>query len=183
MPTPRPMPVWTRPKGRTSSKRAVNRRGSVAGTRDDSSGDDSDAATQSVAVEAFELFDSDNDGVLTPKQALQALKELGVHDKGKRERSIKAAGNPVDLAAFCALAEQLMEQQVDDGEMDRLFRLFDQQDKGHITAADVSRVAADLGERYSAEDVEDMLGFITRSESGLLQRDDFRRMLERLGFL
>lgn len=55
----------------------------------------------------------------------------------------------------------------------RSFDLFDQEGKGYLTADDIRRVADELGERITPEEIQSMIEEFDMDGDGAIGRDDF----------
>jgi centrin-3 len=55
----------------------------------------------------------------------------------------------------------------------RSFDLFDQERKGYLTADDIRRVADELGERITPEEIQSMIEEFDMDGDGAISRDDF----------
>ena len=60
------------------------------------------------------------------------------------------------------------------------FRLFDKDGKGLVCLEDVTRVATELGESYSPEELEEMIHEADPSGEGLIDPEGFFRIVRKL---
>merc|ERR1711964_252836 len=68
-------------------------------------------------------------------------------------------------------------------EISKVFRLFDMDGKGHISVRDVSRVSRELGERLSAEEIQEIVRRACSDESSLeMSEEDFFNVMTKKTF-
>lgn len=63
----------------------------------------------------------------------------------------------------------------------KAFRLFDDDDKGKITFQDLKRVAKELGENLTDEELMEMIEEADRDGDGAISKDDFMRIMKKTG--
>jgi hypothetical protein len=66
-----------------------------------------------------------------------------------------------------------------DEEIAKAFALFDSEGRGKISIADLRRVAADLGEALSDEEMQEMIDEADRDGDGEVDLDEFRRVRQK----
>ena len=108
--------------------------------------------------EAFDLFDADGSGRIDVKELKVAMRALGFEpkrDELKRMISeIDSAGNgTLDLNDFFRIMTAKMGERDSREEILKAFRLFDEDDTGKITFKNLQKVARELGENLSAEEI------------------------------
>jgi centrin-3 len=113
--------------------------------------------------EAFALFDSDGSGAIDYHSLKVALRALGFAVKKEEARAVMAAagagepGGRIGLEAFeRAVGERYLARDPE-AEMRKAFALFDESGSGRITLANMRRVAKELGEALSEEEMEAMI--------------------------
>lgn len=63
--------------------------------------------------------------------------------------------------------------------IDHIFSLFDTERTGFITVKDLRRIAHELGEDLTEEDLEDMIKGADENQDGAVSRDEFFQLLSR----
>merc|ERR1712216_887402 len=113
--------------------------------------------------EAFDLFDTDGSGAIDAKELKIAMQALGfeptTEEVAKMVKDIDIDGN--------ATVE----------EMKKAFALYDADGKGKIVVADMIRVAKELGENLSKEELQGILDESDRDGNGTLTEDEFVRVM------
>ncbi|ELU06160.1 hypothetical protein CAPTEDRAFT_227531 [Capitella teleta] len=132
--------------------------------------------------EAFELFDKDGDGSITSEELLTVMTSLR---QQATEAEIKDMIQQVDIDGkgqvsfedFVELMMCLRTQQSVNDEMRSAFQIFDQDGDGFIDAMDIGRTMADLGEKLTAGDVEQMIHEADADGDGKINFEQFIRMM------
>ena len=113
----------------------------------------------------------------------KSLKNLGVDAKTDELREFAEntfVGDDVDQwneASFLAFAARKILQR---DKAFKAFELMDQDGKGVVVLEDLQRVAQDLGEEMSREELNEMVEAADRSGDGLLSPQDFVRLARKV---
>ena len=113
--------------------------------------------------EAFNLFDTEGTGTIDPKELKAAMQSLGFESKNPTIYKMiadleggKYEGG-IDFNTFLeSISSKLGNRESKEG-IQRIFDLFDEEKKGKIAAKDLKRVAKELGENVSNEEIQEML--------------------------
>ena len=113
--------------------------------------------------EAFALFDTDSTGVIDPKELKAAMQSLGFESKNPTIYAMIAdldthenAGG-INFDQFLdAITDKLGNKETKQG-IARIFELFDDDRTNSINIHNLRRVAKELGETMSAEELKEML--------------------------
>merc|ERR1711934_56477 len=132
--------------------------------------------------EAFDLFDTDNSGAIDAKELKIAMQALGFEpssdEVAKMVRDIDIDGNAtVEFGEFIEMMEGKMSNKDPVEEMQKAFKMYDTEGKGKITVKDMERVAKELGENLSHEELQGILDESDRDGSGTLTEDEFIRVM------
>ena len=128
--------------------------------------------------EAFELFDTDKNGLIDAHEMKVAMRALGF-DVKKDEviRLMEEAGSEgatsVSLFNFMELMTDKITERDPRDEMLRAFQLFDDDATGRITLKNLRRVARDLGENMSDDELQAMIDEFDRDQDGEINEDEF----------
>jgi centrin-1 len=60
------------------------------------------------------------------------------------------------------------------------FQLFDKDEKGLLCLEDLARIADDLGESYTEQDLEEMINEVDHSGEGFINKEDFFKLIRKL---
>ena len=116
--------------------------------------------------QAFDLFDTNSTGLIDPKELKAAMQSLGFDSKNPtifelisdldNDASEKAGG--INFETFIqAINDKLGDKESEEG-IRRIFNLFiDNPDENTITLNSLKKIARELGENMSNEELKDML--------------------------
>merc|ERR1712072_464935 len=133
--------------------------------------------------EASELFDADNSGMIDATELKGAMEALGFKPKREEIKKMlldidKDGNGTIEAAEF----EQLMTAKLSDkdlkDDMIKAFGLFDDDSTGKITSKNLKRVAAELGETVSDEEIKEMLVMGDTDGDGEINQDEFIRIMQ-----
>ncbi|CAG9332461.1 unnamed protein product [Blepharisma stoltei] len=125
--------------------------------------------------EAFDLFDSDNSGTIDPKEINAALASLG-QDKTptifRLLAGIEELGASITFEDFLGhISERLGHRNTRDG-IKRIFDLFDADGSETINVKNLARVARELGESMTEEELQEALAKVSADKQAMTF-DDF----------
>merc|ERR1712025_1447070 len=110
--------------------------------------------------EAFDLFDTDQSGEIDPKEMKAAMQSLGYESKNETIFTMiteldKDGNASLSFDEFLELmaGKEGRDEKESREEIEKVFRLFDVESKGHIGVRDVARVSRELGERLSMDEI------------------------------
>merc|ERR1719483_1035166 len=83
------------------------------------------------------------------------------------------------LENFLQLMANKMSEKDTKEEIMKAFKLFDDDDTGNITFANLKRVAKELGENLSDEELQEMIDEADRIGDGEVNQDDFLRIMKK----
>merc|ERR1711934_525817 len=133
--------------------------------------------------EAFELFDADNSGMIDATELKSAMEALGFKPKReeikKMHADIDKDGNgTIESAEFVELMTAKMSDKDLKDDMIKAFGLFDDDGTGKITAKNLKRVAGELGETISDDEIKEMLVLGDTDGDGEINQDEFIRIMQ-----
>lgn len=134
--------------------------------------------------EAFDIFDVDKSGEIDFRELRTAFKAMGFEvPKDELRRmfdSVDTDGSgQIGFEEFLNMMTQTTKMDTKET-IGKTFGLFDVGGTGEISFKDLKRVARELGENMSDEDLQSMLEFAkTKSGSGAVTMDEFYRLLTR----
>ena len=142
--------------------------------------------------EAFDLFDTDGSGSIDAKELKVAMRALGFEpskDEIKRmmaEADREGTGK-VDYKNFADLMQvkmvtslfHLQEERDPEEEIRKAFRLFDIDNKGTIGFKELKRVAKELGENMTDEELREMVEEADKDGDGEIKEEDFVKIMKK----
>lgn len=134
--------------------------------------------------EAFDLFDTDGSGTIDAKELKVAMRALGFEPKKEEIRKMIAdidrdGSGTIDFSEFLSMMTAKMAERDPREEIMKAFRLFDDDDSGTINFAKLKRVAKELGESMSDEELQEMIDEADRDGDGVINVDDFMRIMKK----
>jgi len=111
--------------------------------------------------EAFNLFDTENSGMIDPKELKAAMQSLGFETKNptiyQMIADLEHEGPSIDFDTFLrAITEKLGDKESKGGIL-KIFELFDSDHSGAINLDNLRRVAKELGETMTVDELKEML--------------------------
>jgi len=134
--------------------------------------------------EAFDLFDTDGSGSIDAKELKVAMRALGFEPKKEEIKKMIAdldteGKGVIDYADFLDLMTTKMAERDPMEEMMKAFRLFDEDDTGKISFKNLKRVAKELGENMSDEEIQEMIDEADRDGDGEISEEEFFRIMKK----
>merc|ERR1712072_1254678 len=115
--------------------------------------------------EAFNYFDKDGSGTIDVNELKQAMQELGFEAK-----------NQIDFDEFLdMMCARVNKDNPED--IKKIFRLFDDDSTGKISLKNLRRVAHELGEDLSDEQLRDMIARADMDGDGEINEEEFIRVM------
>merc|ERR1712084_212335 len=127
--------------------------------------------------EAFDLFDTDGSGTIDAKELKVAMRALGLDAK---KDEIRRMIN--DFNEFLNMMTARMGDRDSREEIIKVFRLFDDDETGKISFKNLKRVAQELGENMTDEELQEMIDEADRDGDGEVNEEEFFRIMKRRGF-
>ena len=134
--------------------------------------------------EAFDLFDTDGSGNIDAKELKVAMRALGFEPKKEEIKKMISEVDPhgeglVPFDAFMDLMTTKMAERDPREEMLKAFRLFDEDESGKISFKNLKRVAKELGENMSDEEIHEMIEEADRDGDGEINEEEFVRIMKK----
>merc|ERR1712146_54848 len=129
--------------------------------------------------EAFDLFDTDGSGSIDAKELKVAMRALGFEPK-KEEIQKMISDVDDDGSGTIEYEESLKILNRDPkDEILKAFRLFDDDETGKISFKNLKRVAKELGERMTDEELQEMIDEADRDGDGEVNEAEFFRIMKK----
>ncbi len=135
--------------------------------------------------EAFSMFDTDGSGKIDPKELKAAMHSLGFEKKSpivyEMICDLEERSTEVDFDEFLdAISSKLGNRETREG-IDRIFDLFDDDKSGTINLNNLKRVAKELGETMTVDELREMLSRAA-SNNDEITREDFYNIMTKRAF-
>eukprot|EP00359_Climacostomum_virens_P002566 CAMPEP_0204900988 /NCGR_PEP_ID=MMETSP1397-20131031/2799_1 /ASSEMBLY_ACC=CAM_ASM_000891 /TAXON_ID=49980 /ORGANISM="Climacostomum Climacostomum virens, Strain Stock W-24" /LENGTH=207 /DNA_ID=CAMNT_0052069233 /DNA_START=265 /DNA_END=888 /DNA_ORIENTATION=+ len=135
--------------------------------------------------EAFNLFDTDGTGTIDPRELKAAMQSLGFETKNPTIYAMIAdldrLGSSIDFEQFLsAITDKLGDKETRTG-INKIFELFDDDGTGVISVNNLRRVAKELGETMTLDELQEMLERAA-SNGNEITREDFYTIMTKKAF-
>eukprot|EP01083_Nonionella_stella_P019695 54692_1 len=136
--------------------------------------------------EAFNLFDTDNSGTIDPKELKSAMQSLGYDAKNQMVYQIlenldKQQGE-IDFETFLDMMTARLTDKDSREDILKVFALFDDDNSGKITLDNLKRVARELGEDMTEEELQEMIDRADLDGTGAINPDEFVNIMTKKTF-
>ena len=137
--------------------------------------------------EAFDLFDTDGSGSIDPKELKAAMQSLGFEAKNQTifqmisDLDANKSG-AIDFEEFLDMMTARMSDKDTREDINKVFRLFDDDSTGQITLKNLRRVARELGETMTEEELQEMIDRADTNGDGGVSPDDFYSIMTKKTF-
>eukprot|EP00300_Choanocystis_sp_HF-7_P041435 c8163_g1_i1.p1 GENE.c8163_g1_i1~~c8163_g1_i1.p1 ORF type:complete len:197 (-),score=32.07 c8163_g1_i1:74-589(-) len=138
--------------------------------------------------EAFDLFDTDGSGTIDPKELTAAMKSLGFEAKNQTIYQMisdldKDGSGAIDFEEFLDMMTARMSDKDTREDIMKVFRLFDDDKTGTISLKNLRRVAKELGENMSEDELREMIERADSDGDGEISPEDFYNIMTKKTFL
>jgi len=136
--------------------------------------------------EAFQLFDTEGRGQIDIKELKAAFRALGFQVKKAEIRTMmsdvdKEGADNITFDEFVEMCGPKMTSRDTRDEIMKVFGLFDDDGTGAISFRNLRRVASELGENLTDEELQEMIDEADRDGDGLINEDEFFRVMKKRG--
>merc|ERR1711887_63664 len=134
--------------------------------------------------EAFDLFDTDGSGCIDAKELKVAMRALGFEPKKDEIRKMisdidKDGDGTIDYDEFMMMMTAKMSEKDSREEIMKAFRLFDDDKTGKISFKNLKRVAKELGETMTDEELQEMIDEADRDGDSEINEEEFLRIMKK----
>jgi len=137
--------------------------------------------------DAFNLFDTDGNGTIDPKELKAAMQSLGY--EGKNHTVYQMIGDidkentgSINFDRFLDMMTARIGDSDSKEDIQKVFNLFDDDKTGYISLQNLKRVAKDLGETMSDSELLEMIERADSDKDGLINLDEFYSIMTRKAF-
>jgi len=137
--------------------------------------------------EAFDLFDTDGSGTIDPKELKSAMESLGFEAKNQTIYQMisdldKDGSGAIDFDEFLDMMTARLSDKDSRDDINKVFRLFDDEKAGYITIKNLRRVAKELGETMTDEELLEMVERADSDGDGKVTPEDFYNIMTKKAF-
>jgi len=136
--------------------------------------------------EAFTIFDTEHTGGIDARELKAAMRALGFDVNKQEIKKImqdldKSLIEKVNYNEFLSIMTPRMAEKDTRDEILKIFRLFDEDSTGKISFRNLKKVALELGEGLSDDELHEMVEEADRDGDGLINFDEFYRVMKKRG--
>jgi len=136
--------------------------------------------------EAFALFDTQGTGLIDSKDLKVAMRALGFEPRKEEIKKMLKdvetdSSGKLSVDNFLLLMANKMSEKDSKEEILKAFKLFDDDETGKITFTNLKKVAVELGENLTDEELQEMIEEADRDGKGEVNQDDFLRIMKKTG--
>jgi len=133
--------------------------------------------------EAFDLFDADKTGTIDLHELKVLMRALGFDVKKTDVIKMVHEVDPsnvgaVDYEQFLEIMSERYAERDPEEEIKKAFTLFDDDHTGRITLKNMKRVARELGENLSEEELQAMIDEFDRDQDGEISAEEFMYIMK-----
>ncbi|VDP89645.1 unnamed protein product, partial [Echinostoma caproni] len=134
--------------------------------------------------EAFDLFDTDKTGTIDVKELKVAMRALGFEPKREEIKKLLTefdceSKESIEFSDFMKMMAVKMQDKDAKEEILKAFKLFDDDETGKISFKNLKRVAKELGENLTDEELQEMIEEADRDGDGEVNEQEFLRIMKK----
>ncbi len=123
-------------------------------------------------------------GTIDAKELKVAMRALGFEPKKEEIKKMisdidKDGSGTIDFSEFLEMMTAKMSERDSREEILKAFRLFDDDETGKISFRNLKRVAKELGENMTDEELQEMIDEADRDGDGEISEDEFLRIMKK----
>merc|ERR1711976_583398 len=131
-----------------------------------------------------DLFDTDGSGSIDAKELKVAMRALGFEpNKEEIQKMISDVDDDgsgtIEFSEFLQMMSQKILNRDPKDDILKAFRLFDDDETGKISFKNLKRVAKELGERMTDEELQEMIDEADRDGDGEVNEEEFLRIMKK----
>lgn len=136
--------------------------------------------------EAYNLFDTDQSGVIDIRELKAAMRALGFEMRKEEVKKMladidKDANADITLDDFIRMMTGKMGDRDSHEEIMKVFKLFDEDESGFITFRNLKHICQELGESLTDDELQEMIEEADRDNDGQISADEFYRVMKKRG--
>ncbi|KAL4238174.1 hypothetical protein ACF0H5_002886 [Mactra antiquata] len=132
---------------------------------------------------SFAMFDQDNDGTISTKELGVVMTSLGQypteHELQEMINEVDIDGNgTIEFPEFCEMMMKRISENNENSDFLEAFKVFDSNDDGYISPAELKIAMINLGEKMNDEEINEMVREADLDGDGRISFDEFVRMMK-----
>jgi calmodulin len=132
--------------------------------------------------EAFAIYDTNNDGVISTRELGTVLRQLGQNPTEAEILEMikdldKDKNSSISFDEFAVLMVDKMRNVDTEQEVRDAFRVFDVNGNGFLSADELRHVATNLGEKLTEEEANEMIRSANVDSNGQINYEDFVHLM------
>ncbi|XP_033930181.1 caltractin [Melopsittacus undulatus] len=133
---------------------------------------------------AFDILDTDGDGRVDVKELKVTMRALGYEPRREEIKKMvseidKEGTGKISFSGFLRVITQKMVEKDSKEEILKVFKLFDDDETGKISFKNLKRVAKELGENLTDEELQEMINEVDRDEDGQVNEQEFLSIMSK----
>merc|ERR1712029_359832 len=143
---------------------------------------DMDAVRTAEFKEAFDEFDTDGSGTISPEELLGVLRAMGQNPTEDEllnlVMEVDLDGNgTIEFPEFLEMMKAKAGEVDQESDLREAFKIFDRDRDGYIDMKELKKVTTMLGQQLTKEEVEDFMREADVDGNGKLDYDEFVKMM------
>ncbi len=138
--------------------------------------------------EAFDIFDTDRSGAISVSELLKAMSTLGFDSKNPAIYAMIAdldedGSGEIEFDEFLDMMTARISNKNTKEDLSRVFKLFDEDRTSEISVENLRKVARELGEEISDEELKEIILRADLDGDGKLTFEDFYQVITKKSFI
>ncbi|MCO5553057.1 hypothetical protein L7F22_006578 [Adiantum nelumboides] len=134
--------------------------------------------------EAFDLFDTDGSGTIDARELQVAMRALGFEAGEEEVKQMiedvdKDKNGSIDFDEFLHMMTNKMGERDTRGELRKAYSLFVSEKNGRITFDRLKQLAREVGEKFSDEELWEMIQIADRNGDNQVDEDEFVEVMKK----
>ncbi|KAL4510108.1 hypothetical protein ABPG72_010301 [Tetrahymena utriculariae] len=143
-----------------------------------------DEETLNELREAFNLFDTQHSGEIDSRELKAIMRAFGLDVKKDQITLIykelnKDINEGINFQEFTNIMAPKLGSKDTKEEIERIFQLFDEERQGKISFQNLKKIASEIGEEISDEELYEMIEEADRDGDGCLNFNEFYRIMKK----
>jgi calmodulin len=128
--------------------------------------------------EAYSVFNKNADGQLTARELGSLMRALGQQATEAELADMVLEGDldgngTIDFPEFLSLMNRKFQEADNDDAMGEAFKVFDKNGDGYISAAELKMLLSNLGEKFTEDEIDEMVADADQDKDGQLSYNEF----------
>lgn len=140
---------------------------------------------ENIAIlrQVFDYFDSDKTGSINSREMDRILQRLDIKLSEQAYNELikefdRDGSRTIEFPEFCRIMLPVFTGKFEDEELWYAFKKFDLDNSGYITAAELRKILAQIGQNFSEKEISDMISTVDADSDGRLSFKEFSRLMK-----